>query len=380
LDTYLLELVLHEPSVDFLSDLTDYTTGIVNKRAYEENPDDPTWTFIGTGPYKIVGYGSNEFLDLERNDDYWGDLPPTRNITIRCIPEQSTRLAMLQTGEAQVVMGMTPENLDIVDANPDFQVFSLINMRVSWLAFNNRGNEIVTDKNFRLAVAHALNAEDIETVGRGNWGIPAWDGNFWGVGTEFRLEGLPKWEYDPDLAREYLEKSVYSGEPLSIWVSTGDAVKIVELMQEQLRAVGINIVIEAVDSAALLEVLKYDADPAKHHMHQMGPGFYGSALKSLKTTVWPGMASNRLNIDNPYLTELLNKLVVAFDRAEREAICYEIQQFFYDDVTAIPLYWNLTAVSTVLGIGGMRLSNDVFNHDYRDIYWNLDEAPANLRP
>ena len=38
-----------------------------------EDPDKGVW--IGTGPWKIVDFSSNDYVKLERNEDYFGEMP-----------------------------------------------------------------------------------------------------------------------------------------------------------------------------------------------------------------------------------------------------------------------------------------------------------------
>jgi peptide/nickel transport system substrate-binding protein len=379
-EPYVVEMKLKEKNVDFLTDLYDFTTAILNRTAYEANPEDPTWAFVGTGPYKVTGFAASDVMELERNEDYWGEKPPTRRITLKSVPELSTRMVMLQNGEVQVAFQLNPEDLNLIEADPNFTIFTKTSMRTQWLSFNNQGNAIVMDKNFRLAVAHAVNREDVAAVQQGKWAVPDWDGNFWGFGTEYRLEGLPRLEQDLDLAKDYLEKSVYNGETLNLWVTTPQ-VKAAEIVQEQLRAIGIEVAIESADVAGFFEVVKFGGDPERYHMHIFeAGGMYTSALKSLKTFAWPGMGSNRMNINDPYIIEREEKLTVETDPAEREKLCHEIQQWFYDDVSAVGMYRVLRGAPAAKGIEGVVLSADNLNEDIRDIYWNLDETPESLRP
>jgi len=379
LDTYVVELQLREPNIDFFFDLAEYTNSICNRRAYEENPDDPTWGFIGTGPFKVVDFASNDYLTIERCDDYWGDLPPTRSVTFWTIPEQATRTVMLQTGQVQVAFSLTPQDLNIIEASPDFNIFSVLVNEPVWLGFNNQGDEIMMDPNFRLAVAHALNTADVEEVAYGRWGQAPWDGNFWGPSSQYRLEGLPKREYDPALAKEYLERSSYNGEPVEILTAIASNIRAAEIVQLQLMDIGIDANVEIMEMAGFFEAISYNPD-SKVQMHIFSGAMNPIANVALRLGYYPGQNTNRLNYNNEYLNGLIDQYGSTANTVEREAIAHDIQRFLYDDIPAVALFWRIAAVPTVNGIGGIKLSSDPFNHDLRGIYWNLDEAPANLRP
>ena len=56
----------------------------------------------GTGPYRLIGFKPSQFVDLEAFDDYWGEKPQIRKARFVFVKDDSTRVAMLQAGEADV--------------------------------------------------------------------------------------------------------------------------------------------------------------------------------------------------------------------------------------------------------------------------------------
>ena len=58
---------------------------------------------VGTGPYKVVDWKDGESVDLERFDDYWGEKPPIKKVRFRFVKEDTTRIAMLRAGEADMI-------------------------------------------------------------------------------------------------------------------------------------------------------------------------------------------------------------------------------------------------------------------------------------
>ncbi|MCL2391543.1 MAG: ABC transporter substrate-binding protein [Oscillospiraceae bacterium] len=378
-DDYTLDIVLTEVYVDFLFEMAHAHAGILNQRSHSENSDDPSWAHVGTGPFRIVDFATNDFVTLERNDNYWGALAQTRSLTLWTIPEMATRTVMMQTGAAQVSFLMTPEDLDMLYANDDFTVLSVISNAPVIIGFNNQGDEIVMDPNFRRAVAHAINVEDIATVAMGNWGLPVTDGSFWGFETQFRLQGLPRRAHDPALARQYLEASVYNGETLELITAVAYNIRASELVQLQLAEVGININVEVTDHAGFTEAHAFDPD-SDRQMHIFAVGAAPVALNALRTAFYPGMFTNRLNYNNDQVTALIDELAATAEYDRRVAIAHEIQEIFYDEMPAIPLWWRVTGIPTVNGIGGMRLGANPFDFCLRGIFWDLNETPEHLRP
>ena len=379
IDPYNIEIVLTEVYVDYMFLLGNSQGGIQNRRSHDENPDDPTWAWVGTGPYKVVGFETNDYLTLERNEDYWGEKPPTRSLTFWTIPEMATRTLMLQNGEAQIAFGTTPEDLDMLNADPDFQVFTVnLNPPVIF-GFNNQGDDIVMDVNFRLAVAHALNIDDIATVAMGMWAEPAWDGSFWGPVTQFRRNDFPRREQDLDLAKQYLAQSIYDGRTLEIMTTAAHNIRASELIQLQLAAVGIDVNIETMDQSSFIDAHNYNPESTRQ-LHVFSVPMFPAAVHALNSGFYPGSFANRLNLNFDYVTERIERMGVTADEADRAALAHEIQEYYYENVVGIPLFWRVTGNPAVNGIGGIRLSPDSFAHCLRGIFWDLNETAEHLRP
>jgi peptide/nickel transport system substrate-binding protein len=73
---------------------------------------------IGTGPYKFVEWVKNDHLTIESNPDYWGpERPVYQTVTYKPAPEASTRLAMLQTGQADIITNLPPDMARSLEAD-----------------------------------------------------------------------------------------------------------------------------------------------------------------------------------------------------------------------------------------------------------------------
>ncbi|MCL2391538.1 MAG: ABC transporter substrate-binding protein [Oscillospiraceae bacterium] len=377
--TYELEMVLTEVFVDFLFEMANPHASIYNARSFNENSSDPSWAWVGTGPFQVVGFEINDFLTVERFDAFWGEAPPTRSLTLWTIPEMGTRTVMLQTGAAQLSFGMTPEDLDSLDDNPAFQMFTVMPNAPMVIGFNNMGDDIMMDKNFRLAIAHAINTDDIALVANGRWAVNAFDGNIWGLITQFRLDGLEKREHNLELALQYLEQSVYNGETIELIAAGAYNIRAAEIIQLQLAEIGIDLAVEITDMAGFTAAHLYDPESTRQ-LHTFAIGAMPIALAALRNTYYPGVHTNRLNYNDDRVTALTRELAVTSDVAAREAIAFEIQEIFWEDLPAIPVWWRVTGIPAVNGIGGIRLFTNQFDHCLRGIFWDINETEESLRP
>ena len=59
----------------------------------------------GTGPYIYDEYVAGEYTRFVRNEDYWGEKPYWDEIIVKYIPDSTSRLQALQTGEIDMIYG-----------------------------------------------------------------------------------------------------------------------------------------------------------------------------------------------------------------------------------------------------------------------------------
>ena len=105
-DLYRVRFVLHTPWPDFLSFYATPATGaawivprkhieMVGEAGFKKYP-------IGLGPYRFVRMTPGVELVLDANEQYWRKKPSVKRVVIKGIPDRTTRLAMLKTGEADI--------------------------------------------------------------------------------------------------------------------------------------------------------------------------------------------------------------------------------------------------------------------------------------
>ncbi len=63
---------------------------------------------VGTGPYKFVKWVKDDEIVLEAFDHYWRGTPKIKRVVFKPIPEATTRVASLQTGETDIIVNVPP--------------------------------------------------------------------------------------------------------------------------------------------------------------------------------------------------------------------------------------------------------------------------------
>jgi len=378
-DRYTVDIIFNEPDPDFEFTLSHWAVHILSSREWEERGDDPAWALIGTGAYRIIEFSPGNVVHVERNEDFWGDPPPTRSVSWWTIPEMSTRNVMLQTGDLQIANVLSAEDTDAMYANPDFQVIRDVDSTPQTLFFNAQSPDpFIRCLYFRKAVAHAINVVDVAIVADGNWAQPWGGGSVWGGRAEFFRTDLPT-EFSPTLAMEYLERSVWNGETLVVAVVPGLWARAAEMVQLQLGAVGIDVELDVMESATLISEWQYDPDRTNQAALHWLP-FSPTALGAIRANLLGGVSSNRMNINSPFLQEQHDILAVTHDREVARQIAYDIQEYLWENMVAVPLFLQVYGITTVPGVGGIHLWGQMPRANFTNMYWDMDQAPDHLRP
>ena len=365
IDNYTLEIILDDIDVDFIFQLTRPASGILNPRAVSADRETGAW--IGTGAFQVVEFVSSDFVLLHRNENWWGGLPPTEVVRLRFVPDMATRTIMMQTGEAHLSFGTPVEDMDYFIASPNFETFSTTSNDPQGMQFN-MNDPITGCYYFRRAVAHAICRTEIAFGSAGMWADGNIFGSYWGLGTEFRNENIQLPERDLDLARQYLERSVYNGEDVEIIVAIATFVRSATIIQMQLAEIGINIVINETDIGGISANAVFGGD------HQMVVFFTlitpsaGSARDAFRT----GGGQNRASFSDPRVDYLLDTARTIGDVATRRAMYEEVQEIVSGSLAFQGLFWRVFGNVRVPELGGIILHPDPGSHDFRGIFVNVE--------
>jgi len=163
INDYELRVTLARVNVDFIHNISSPTMGPINRRAYEADPEKRPWN--GTGPWVIESFTPAEQVVFVRNENYWGQKPVTEKFTWNYIAEATAQLIMLENGEIQL-SGISQTNLPLYRDDDRFQIRSYIMNNSNFIAFNQL-KPLMQDVNFRRAVAHAINRQEIVDIAVG---------------------------------------------------------------------------------------------------------------------------------------------------------------------------------------------------------------------
>ena len=365
-DDYTVIFKLKNMDVEFLSKIGSAYCCIVNREAVEA--DDVKGYLIGTGAYKCVSISSMDRVEFERNDDYWGELPLTKTQTWRTVPEASTRTIMMQNGEADVCFDIAEGDLQMFSENKDkFVMDSNVSFNPQAIQFNMT-DPLCADLNFRMAVVHAIDREEVSLIARGELGgVAESEGTMWGYRGIYRNRNLPFLGYDLDKAKEYLAKTAYNGEEVQVLTSGIAFVKAAEVIQQQLNRIGIKVKVETMDMAGFFAATTWEENKAQILLWSQT---LNQRTSSFRNNFYPGVTNNRSRYDNPELNELMDKDPTVPPGPEKEALCYRMQEIIAEDIPSVNLYYTVSNFVGAKGFGGVKPAATLW--DLRYMYKEVD--------
>lgn len=261
-DDYTIKVTLTEPFGAFISNLAHPACVIMSPKTIEEGVDACARNPVGCGQYKFVEWVEGDHLTLELNKDWWGydaDIcggtaladsdAGFKTITFKPVPESATRVAMIQSGDAQIMWTTPTESVSVLEADPNVNSYQDEGIVVRFLMMNTQ-KEPFNDVRVRQAMDYALNKEAYIQVVKNGLAVPAT--SVIGSAVQYYKGNEPR-PYDLEKAKELLAEAGYpDGFTTTVmFANTTANQKQAEFYKQQLEQVGINLELKGLESAVL---------------------------------------------------------------------------------------------------------------------------------
>ena len=331
-DDLTVEIKTDGPDAMVLSNLCHHGNAIVPKKLIDEGHDfneDP----IGTGPYKLVEWKRGDSIEFEAFEDFFLGAPKIKHMTWKIIPEGSSRTIALEAGEIDFIIEVEAMDADRLKENSDLKVISFEHTSHNWLMLNNETPGL-DNQDVRHAINTAIDKESVVTVAYNGMATPALSQmpmNFEGA-TEENAD-----TYDVEKAKEWLDQSGVDPASINFSIICSDDTKkrAAEVIQANLKEIGINCEIESMDLATYLS-----ATAEGNYTAAIG-GYSSDSLLGYVVGVYHSSsinASNKTRLNNPEVDALIDKAKVTVDAAERKPIMEELSALLNEICSQAPIY------------------------------------------
>jgi peptide/nickel transport system substrate-binding protein len=345
IDDYHVKFIFKKPDVLFIPTRIAYVASKayydrVGEEEFVKNP-------VGTGPYKFVAWKPGEYIDIERNEEYWGEKPQVKSARFVFAKEDTTRVAMLKAGEADIIMS-TPYPLVKEIEKAGFKTVRLPTHPPCGVQFHNGNPDVPWYKRkVRLAVAYAIDKDAI--VKDLFNGIPSGYPRLapWELGYDPDLKPYP---YDPQKAKELLAEAGYpKGFEMPLYYFAGRSYgqkETAEAVALYLNAVGIRCKIQGIEAAQMLaKVRAWHKDPKAEYVGVVTApmAFLPDPTEALTTaylsTGWGSMYFNKK------LDPIIEQARVTMDSKKRGELIKKAVRILHEDVASIQIWANTSVYS-----------------------------------
>lgn len=363
-DDYTIKMVTVAPYAPAIRNLTHPGMGITCKAYSEANGEDIYTTApMGTGPFKFIEWKQGDYVKLERFDDYWGGPAPMKYLTMRVIPEAAQRTIALETKEVDIAYDILPNDVERLNAADGVSVVSGPSLMCYYIGMNFQ-NEYLSNVKVRQAIRLAVDVEPmISAIMYGGAQVattvlaPACFG--------FQSDVQPA-PYDVEQAKQLMKEAGYeNGFELSIVVSDDQTrVEICQVIQNQLKEIGIDLKIDVVEQATYVDTVGRGA-------HELCFQNWTTSTADADYTYYPlfhsscyGSQGGRAFGEIPGIDAILEKAKGCEDPNERIALYGQAEALIQEYAVNLPLMWTNLNVGLTDQVEGFELMSNTYHKLY----------------
>lgn len=250
-DDHTVGVVLKYPWAPIIGDLSMFSNAIVPENYGGKTVDEFYKAPVLTGPFMWGEWKKGQSLKLVKNPKYWEKGKPYLDSVVwNVVPDANTRKLQLQGG--QIDINDTPDwsSYSSLDATAGLKTYAFPSTRIDYIALNTQ-REPFADVHVRRAIAFATNRKALVDAVLFGHGTVA--NSLLSPGTPFYDKDAPGPMYDVEKAKaELAQSSQPNGFKTTLLINSGNAnhAAIAQIMQAQLKEIGITMEIKQLDSTA----------------------------------------------------------------------------------------------------------------------------------
>ncbi len=239
-------LRLKEPFGALPNTLAHAATTIHSPKALETYGKEVLRHPVGTGPYKFVSW-STDTMKVARNEAYWKKgMPKVDSITFKSVPENKSRVAMLQTGEAHFIYPLPPEMMKVVEMDPALDIINEPSIIARYVALNGMKKPF-NDVRVRQALNYAIDKTAWAKIVYSGYAKPL--DSALPANLPFYVKQL-SYDYNPTKAKQLLAEAGYPNgfETEMFGRNNTLSVRSMQFLQQQLSQIGVKTSVVPLES------------------------------------------------------------------------------------------------------------------------------------
>ena len=336
---YQVTIHLKEPNNTFLNKLAQVR--IVSPKAIKElGKDGLAKQSAGTGPFILSERVDGGYTKMVRNENYWQDGPKVDTLTWRVVPEDGARVAMLQTGEADIISPLPAIQVDKLKDDASLDVLNLGGLTYRYATLNKNytladGRKPLDDVRVRQAMNYAFDSEAYtQVVFQGYASVPT---SLFASSVPYYAEQTP-YTADVEKAKSLMSEAGYSdGFPINIWVdNTTIEMQGAEFLKQQLAQINIDVNVVPMESTTIADMTSAPEDKTEVQMWYVNwsSGDYsadGSMRNILHGDKYPPSVYNTAFYNNAEFNKCLDDALKTTDTDEITKLYAQAQSIAWEE-------------------------------------------------
>ncbi len=339
--------------------------------------------YIGTGPYVLTDFVTDEYAVFERNENYWGELPAIEKITVKVIPDNQTRIMALESGEIDLIFGKNMLDADAISQYTDSDKFtvSLSDPTSTRHIVLNTTNDILSDVTVRQALQHAT---DRNAISEGIfYGLEQPADTLYSKTVPYCDVDLEPYEYSADTASEMLEKAGWimgkdgirykDGQKLELeLLYNSDSVTektISEYLQSEYAKLGISINIHGEEEQSYRDSMKAGNFDMVFNICWGMPYDPQSSLAAMRAPVYGDYAAQLGLEDKAEIDKAITDILTSTDETERQELYTFVLTRLHEDAVYIPLTYECNKALYTSDLQGVHFGTDQYDVPFADMYF-----------
>lgn len=349
-----VEFNLSEPNGHIVLLLAATTATIIDVKALEEMGSEYSRMPVGSGPYMMESYVGGERYSIVPNPNYEGDYPATmEKIEFLVVPEDGSRMALLETGDVQIAERVPPEAIETIDALDGVSVIkppSMFSINMEMVLKGPLENPRV-----REALNLAVDREGIIKGILGNLATPSVTMPGPGTQGELRVTFDPI-PYDPEKAKALIAEAGYEPGQMELTMTcpNGRYIKDAQVCQALaglFQAVGVNAKADVMPRASWSDILGIPPAEREDNMAMVGRATPGIDY-TLYRLFYTGVGANTTGYSNEKVDDLLRQGRATTDMEAQKKIYGEVQEIIWTEQPYIFLWYQTQALGVADNVKG----------------------------
>lgn len=339
--------------------------------------------YIGTGPYVLTDFETDQYAVFERNENYWGEKPEIERITVKVIPDNQTRIMALESGEIDLIFGKNMLDADAISQYVDSDKFevALSDPTSTRHIVLNTTNDILGDTEVRQALQHATNRAAIsEGI---FYGLEQPADTLYAATVPYCDVELTPYEYSAETASNILDKAGWimgssgirekDGKKLELdLLYNSDSVTektISEYLQSEYLKLGISLNIHGEEEQSYRDNMKAGNFDMVFNICWGMPYDPQSSLAAMRAPVYGDFAAQQGLADKKEIDQAITDILTSTDEEERQELYRFVLTRLHEDAVYIPLTYECNKALYTKDLQGVHFGTDQYDVPFSDMYY-----------